>query len=879
MGSFIRTALLLILLAFCITPAFAQLRLSMGYHFLAGQDIRKIEVSPEDYTIWALTQDHKVFYKKATSPSFELYTPVIGMNVTDLAGYTIDEMYFLVGNTIVRVKSGVTTNLKISDSLNTSVNGIAIVSSAYNTSQDIYDLRNGWLMITTSNNAYSLAKGTTAFQRFTGIQAFSQSYNWDYVRSTFKGLYTRNNIPYNYCTTTPDFTFCNVFDYTMFVNGDIKFTPDRGKFTASLMPFHSYDLFSGGLYGSNYRYYNVWSSTQGLYTYYSQNCNSNQLIHPITEQTNAVSEAMALTKIDPQHYLIAGTNSGLQYTPNTIFPVLGQAVDLNVIKFQVFPGFPKVKVNDILIDSRKDDEPSYFIFVCDNISYIATTDGIYQVYLLYDQQGYDNLRLQTSGYYGGNTPTYNSNGDAIFNRCDNTQQITATLLNRPNNAIIIKWFKDGIELPEWLNKQSITLKDNGIYHAEVTSICEGLSIKSINYIFQSATDPEITFNYPDKVEICEGTVYPLTTQLVQGYSYHWFKDDKQIAGITSNSYTATQPGQYRVEVSNCGNFYKPSKTVIISNTFLAMPVITSDKPSYCDGETAVLSLANTNQYNVKWYLNGNELTAYNNQNMISAIALGAYTVKFLNHGCEKLSAVYNLSFNKPIDFSILKSNANALCYGEQVTLSTSTTASSYLWSTGETTPQITVSKPGHYTVQVTSPGGCVSMRATDVVVLPPVQLSAIDDKTICTIASDKLRIEASTGFANYQWNGKSTTINYLDVTAPGTYTLIVTTAEGCTAKTTFEVTPWCKQVIIKNTFTPNGDGINDFWEIGGVENDATAYVQIYNRYGRMLINRKADGYRWDGKFDGVDTPAGTYYYVVKTKNSAALLRGWVTLIR
>jgi gliding motility-associated-like protein len=874
-----RTGFLSILLALFILPVFAQLKLSMGDHFLAGQNIKKVEVSPEDYTVWALTQDNKVYYKTATSNSFNLYTPVSGMAVTDLAGYTMDEMYFLVGNIIVRVKSGVTTNLTIPDPLITKVNGIAIVASVYNTSQDIYALKDGWLMIATDDNPYLLPKGSTTFQPFNTPSFLTHiPYNWNYIRSTFKSVNMRSNEPMNQCIPGPNLTFFNIFDYTLFSNGDILFPSNQGQFTANLMPLHPYDLFSGGGYGYNH-IYNIWSTTQGLYASYNLNCSIRPIVQPITEQVNAISEVMALTEIDPQQFILAGTNNGLQYTPNTIFNTQNQPYDLSVIKFLPFTNFPNVKVNDILVDSRKDPEPSPFVFVCDAAAYVATTDGVYQVYLAYDQQAYNNLRAQNFATYNGTTPTYNANGDAVFNRCDDAQPVNVGLLDHANTAIIIKWFKDGVEVPEWINKQTVTFTANGTYHAEVISMCEGVKINSVNFIVQSSADPQITFNYPDNVAICEGSVYPLTTLAVQGYSYRWFKDNQQIPSVTSNSYTATQPGQYRVEVSNCGTFYKPSKTVTISNIILTAPVIAPDKTSYCSSETAVLSVANTNQYDVKWYLNGNELTANANQNMVSATTAGGYTAKFLSNGCEKLSPVYNLSFNQPIAFSILKSKAGALCYGDQVTLSTNAVASSYLWSTGETTPQIIVSKPGHYTVQLTSPGSCVSIQATDVVILPQVQLAAIDNKTICTIAGDKLRILAQTGFVNYNWNGQSTTNNYLDVTAIGGYTLIVTTADGCVAKTTFEVTPWCENVIVTNTFTPNGDGINDFWEIGGVENDATATVHIYNRYGQILVNKKASGYKWDGKLNGKDMPAGTYYYEIKTKNSATPLTGWVAIIR
>ncbi|EHQ25188.1 T9SS type B sorting domain-containing protein [Mucilaginibacter paludis] len=869
-----------IILALYVSPALAQLKLSMGSHFLTGQNIKKVEVSPEDYTVWALSQDHKVYYKKAASSNFDLYTPVSGMPVNDVAGYTIDDMYFLVGSTIVNVRNGVATQLTIPDPLVTQINGIAIVDPAYNASQDFYDLKGGCLMITTNNNVYLLPKGNTSFQQFTGGRPIpAPSNNWDYIRSSFKGISMRNNIPNNYCTTTADYSFYNIFDFTLFVNGDMKFTPDKGQFTASIMPFHSFDLFSGGLYGSNYRNYIVWSSTTGLYAFYSLSCNLTQLVHPITEQVNAISEAMALTEIAPQHYLIAGTNTGLQYTPNTIFPTETQAVNLTAIKFTSFPDFPVVKVNDVLIDSRKDPEPSYFTFVCDNTAYIATADGVYQVYLSYNQQGYDNLRVQNFATYGGTTPTYNADGNAVFNRCDNAQPVNLQLLNHPNTSLLIKWFKDGVELPDRLNKQAVTFTDAGIYHAEVISTCEGVAIKSVNFIIQSASDPQITFNYPDKISICEGTSYTLATGFLPGYTYRWFKDDVQISGATSSDYTATQPGQYHVEVSNCGTFYKQSKTITISRTDIPMPVITTDKVSYCSGETAILSVTNDNQYNMKWYLNGNELIANANQNTISVTTPGAYNAIFLSNECQKLSSVYNLSFNQPIKFNILKSKSGSICYGDRVTLSTSVTADSYLWSTGETTPQISVSKSGQYTVKLKSAGSCETTQAVDVTVLPQVQLAAIENKTICTMAGDKLRIEAQSGFVNYQWNGRSTTVNYLDVTSPGTYLLIATTADGCMAQTTFEVTPWCEQVIIPNTFTPNGDGINDLWEIGGVEHDGTATVRIYNRYGNILVNKQANGFKWDGKFNGKDLPSGTYYYEIKTKKSATPLSGWVAIIR
>ena len=73
------------------------------------------------------------------------------------------------------------------------------------------------------------------------------------------------------------------------------------------------------------------------------------------------------------------------------------------------------------------------------------------------------------------------------------------------------------------------------------------------------------------------------------------------------------------------------------------------------------------------------------------------------------------------------------------------------------------------------------------------------------------------------------------------------------------------EILIVNGFTPNGDGINDVWEIlpVGLCDDIT--VQVYNRWGDIVY--KGEGYTntWDGRWQktGEALPDGTYYYIVR----------------
>lgn len=84
---------------------------------------------------------------------------------------------------------------------------------------------------------------------------------------------------------------------------------------------------------------------------------------------------------------------------------------------------------------------------------------------------------------------------------------------------------------------------------------------------------------------------------------------------------------------------------------------------------------------------------------------------------------------------------------------------------------------------------------------------------------------------------------------------------------------------IPNAFTPNGDGVNDYWKIPGIENSPSASVKIFSRYGNKVFESIGYTHQFDGKVNGKDLPVGSYYYIIDMGSGCNILSGALTLVR
>lgn len=112
------------------------------------------------------------------------------------------------------------------------------------------------------------------------------------------------------------------------------------------------------------------------------------------------------------------------------------------------------------------------------------------------------------------------------------------------------------------------------------------------------------------------------------------------------------------------------------------------------------------------------------------------------------------------------------------------------------------------------------------------------------------------------------------------YKLNVTSANGCVSAFDEVFVKVYDRIIIPNAFSPNGDGINDTWNIEPLDLFNDADLQVFNRYGQLVFRNIGYIKPWNGTRNGTPLPVGTYYYVLDLKiKHERPMTGSVTILR
>lgn len=218
-----------------------------------------------------------------------------------------------------------------------------------------------------------------------------------------------------------------------------------------------------------------------------------------------------------------------------------------------------------------------------------------------------------------------------------------------------------------------------------------------------------------------------------------------------------------------------------------------------------------------------------------------------------------------------------LQYGQTLILDSGNPQGTNIWSDGKTTPTNTITEPGSYSVQVFNEGGCTDADTINVMYDQLLNFRRLRDTSVCYGQYIDLAINI-TG-ATYKWSTGETT-PAITVSQPGQYWVEITNAYNTrVARDTVIIMPCTPlPVTVTNTFTPNGDGINDLWVVKNVQTYPVNMINIFNRNGTLLRTFRQYGNNWDGTINGRPLPAGVYYYTISL-NDLPPLSGYITIIR
>lgn len=388
--------------------------------------------------------------------------------------------------------------------------------------------------------------------------------------------------------------------------------------------------------------------------------------------------------------------------------------------------------------------------------------------------------------------------------------------------------------------------------------------------------------------VCAGTSIQLQTSGASTYSW------APVTGLSNPSIgnpVATISNSITYYVTGINSFGCSAKDTV-NLTALPQPTITkSNDTTICNSQS--VQLYASGGINYIW----SPAATLNNPNIPNPVASPSSTTSYAvtvtgTNGCNKTESVLVKVNPLPV-FSISPNSSVCLKSGEQLIASGGDTYS-WLPAAGLNDPNISnpIATPDAsitYTVTIHDKTcNITGILTTDITVLPLPSISASSANEItCSIGSSQLN---ATGAISYTWS-PSTGLNNGDISnplaSPANTTLYTVTGKdinGCTNTDTVSViVDFSKDALylMPNSFTPNGDGINDCFGIkywGEVQN---LDFSIYNRFGQRVFYTNDVTKCWDGTCNQQLQQPDVFVYVIRAKTACGIVnrKGTVTLLR
>jgi gliding motility-associated-like protein len=391
--------------------------------------------------------------------------------------------------------------------------------------------------------------------------------------------------------------------------------------------------------------------------------------------------------------------------------------------------------------------------------------------------------------------------------------------------------------------------------------------------------------------------------------------------------TILASGTTDIKANQDGNDFYAQATEVVQTLNVIKPIapvltVIADRSSVCAGTPVlftakVSNLGQLTNPSYLWQLNGNNVGL--NSNTYSSPVSSTDVVKCFvtNSVCSISTPAFGpaITVSNPVDFtvSIKKTDDLPGCSGKNVsyvaTASISSVPLTYQWQlngnnvgiNNATYSSDSFADGDKLLCTVTANDNICQTPESSPVTTVSIHPSPSADAsvTISASANDVYQGTSVTftaitanisGTLSYQWqvNGANEGSNRTSFSTSAlnngdAISCIVTSSAVCSVPvTSLAITETVLPVVVvkpPNTFTPNGDGINDTWLIAGLNTYPDCTVAIYSRFGARVFFSKGYTKPWDGTDNDAALPFGTYYYVIELGAGRPMVSGYVAIIR
>jgi gliding motility-associated-like protein len=365
------------------------------------------------------------------------------------------------------------------------------------------------------------------------------------------------------------------------------------------------------------------------------------------------------------------------------------------------------------------------------------------------------------------------------------------------------------------------------------------------------------------------------------YQYLWSN------AVSTQDLTGVPAGTYTVIVNddNGCNATLPEAAMVNSPVMSISAVIVDYNDVRCagdsDGEITIFVTGAIGSYTSLW---NNGMSG----ETISGLVQGIYSVEVTDSkGC---TASASQEIKEPEQLSVSLTSVAVSCYGDgngQINTSADggTGQLVYLWNDGSTEMnRSSLDGDTTYSVTVSDANGCTATGTTRVEEPTEISITHSTRAAYCDLTNDgEITLEVSGGTSpySYKWSDGSLAGNQHAELMAGTYTITVTDNEGCPEIAIVEVSVEEEKCVrIPTAISPNGDGVNDTWEIRNLSVIyPNAKIEVYNRWGELVYKYKAGLQPWDGTLNGSPLPVDSYHYVIDYGDGSKPQLGQITILR